>query len=321
MSAPRRAANRILIVRLGAMGDIIHTLPAAASLRASFPLAHIAWAVEPRWIPLLEGNPHLDAIVTVRRDRGHILESIRALRAESCDLVLDFQGLIKSAVVSRLARPRRVVGYARGIARESAATFLYSETVATAAPHVVDMRLDLAAAAGASKIVRAFPIPEGRPEGELPAGDFVLAAPLAGWRSKQWPIEHYRELAVRLRHDLGVPLVLNGAPSARAELEAVPEAIPHVSGIEGLIYATRKAAAVIGVDSGPLHIAAALHKPGVAIFGPTDPARNGPYCDSLQVLRAPEAPTTYKRGDAPEPSMWEVRPELVFDALKAACVA
>ncbi len=118
-----------------------------------------------------------------------------------------------------------------------------------------------------------------------------------------------------------MPLVLNGPPAALRELGEVPGAIPHVSGISGLIHATRRAAAVIGVDSGPLHLAAALHKPGVAIFGPTDPARNGPYCDSLQVLRAPDAVTTYKRGNAPAPSMWQVRPELVFDALKAACLA
>ena len=128
-------------------------------------------------------------------------------------------------------------------------------------------------------------------------------------------------MAARLRRDLGIPLVLNGPSAALAELSAVPDAVAHVSGIAGLIHATRRAAAVIGVDSGPLHIAAALHKPGVAIFGPTDPARNGPYCDSLQLLRAPDASTTYKRGDTPDRSMWQVLPDLVFDALKAGCLA
>ncbi len=302
------------------MGDIIHTLPAAASLRASFPQARISWVVEPRWVPLLEDNPFLDRVIPFDR-RGRLWESARAVRAEEYDLAIDFQGLIKSALVARLSRARRVVGFRRGLAREAPATLLYTEKVSSRSTHTVDMRLDLAAAAGAANLVRAFPLPEGRPEGELPEGDFVLAAPLAGWRSKQWPIEHYRQLAVRVRRDLGMPLVLNGPPGALAELNSVPGAIAHLSGISGLIYATRRAVAVIGVDSGPLHLAAALHKPGVAIFGPTDPARNGPYCDSLQVLRAPEAVTSYKRGDAPDRWMWQVLPDLVFDALKAGCLA
>jgi heptosyltransferase-1 len=321
MSAAGKPVSRILIVRLGAMGDIIHTLPAAASLRASFPNARITWVLEPRWMPLLEENPSLDRVVAFRSDRRGLIASLRELRSEPYDLAVDFQGLIKSAVVARLAHAKRLVGFRRGIAREGPATLFYSEKADSRSAHTVDMRLDLAAAAGASTLVRTFPLPEGRPEGNLPAGEFVLASPLAGWRSKQWPIEHYRELSTRLRRDLGIPLVLNGPPAAQVELGAVPDAIPHVSGISGLIYATRRAAAVIGVDSGPLHIAAALHKPGVAIFGPTDPVRNGPYCDSLQLLRAPDAVTTYKRGATPDASMRQVRPDLVFDALKAACLA
>lgn len=321
MSAAGKPVSRILIVRMGAMGDIIHTLPAAASLRASFPNARITWVVEPQWMPLLEDNPSLDRVVAFRRDRQGLIASLRALRSEPYDLAVDFQGLIKSAVVARLARPKRLVGFRRGIARETPATLFYSEQADTRSTHTVDMRLDLAAAAGASTLVRAFPLPEGRPEGELPAGEFVLASPVAGWRSKQWPIEHYRDLATRLRRDLGIQLVLNGPPAALPELSAVPDAIPHVSGIAGLIHATRRAAAVIGVDSGPLHIAAALHKPGVAIFGPTDPARNGPYGDSLQLLRAPDAVTTYKRVATLAASMRQVRPDVVFDALKAVCLA
>jgi heptosyltransferase-1 len=100
-------------------------------------------------------------------------------------------------------------------------------------------------------------------------------------------------------------------------LSQVPGAVAHCSGIAGLIDATRRAAAVIGVDSGPLHLAAALNKPGVAIYGPTDPAINGPYGDSLQVLRAPDAVTSYKRRGEPDTSMWKALPDLVFEAVKA----
>ncbi len=321
MSEAGKPVSSILIVRMGAMGDIIHTLPAAASLRASYPQARISWLVEPQWSPLLEDNPLLDRVVEFRRDPGGIFQCLRVLRSESYDLAIDFQGLIKSAIAARLARAARVIGYPRGIAREGPATWLYSATFPTRATHVVDMRLDLAAAAGASKLIHSFHVPEGRAEGELPSGEFVLASPLAGWGSKQWPLDHFRALAVRLRRELGIPLVLNGPPAAISELGAVTEAIPHISGISGLIHATRRAAAVVGVDSGPLHLAAALDKPGVAIFGPTDPARNGPYSDSLQVLRAPDAITTYKRGASPDRSMWQVPPDLVFEALKAGCLA
>jgi heptosyltransferase-1 len=274
--------------------------------------------VEPQWAPLLEGNPFVDRVVIFRRDR--FFESVRGLRAEPYDFAVDFQGLVKSAMVARLASPKAIFGFAGGIARERAASMFYSNRVATAAVHMVDMRLDLAAAAGAGKCAPMFPLPPGRAEGELPAGEFVLASPLAGWRSKQWPIEHYRELAGRLLV-LGVPLVLNGPPSAREELSQVPGVIVHCSGIAGLIDATRRAAAVIGVDSGPLHLAAALNKPGVAIYGPTDPALNGPFGDSLQLLRAPDAVTSYKRGATPDASMGQIQPELVFEALKTGCFA
>src|SRR6185369_2597391 len=164
--------------------------------------------------------------------------------------------------------------------------------------HVVDRNLELAAACGGRVHggQPLFPLPAGSPEGELPRGDFVLASPLAGWASKQWPLDHYRALATRLHRELDIPLVLDGPPGA--DFSAAEPAVPHHSSLPGLIHATRRAVAVVGVDSGPLHLAAALGKPGVAIFGPTDPARNGPYGDTLRVLRTEEAATTYKRGAA-----------------------
>jgi heptosyltransferase-1 len=162
---------------------------------------------------------------------------------------------------------------------------------------------------------REFPLPPGRPEGDLPSGDFVLASPLAGWGSKQWPLDHYRSLAARLRRELGIPLVLDGPPGA--DFAAVEGAIPHHSSLPGLIYATRRATAIVGVDSGPLHLAAALGKPGVAIFGPTDPARNGPYGESLRVLRTGAAATTYKRRASIDPSMQNISPDEVFEVLRA----
>ncbi|HYP09340.1 MAG TPA: glycosyltransferase family 9 protein [Bryobacteraceae bacterium] len=302
--------QRILVVRLGAMGDIIHTLPAVASVKQSFPHCHLAWAVEERWAPLLEGNPFVDEIILIgRRTLSGMLALRRRLRAARFDAAIDFQGLLKSAITASLGRPERIFGLHRSQARESLAALFYSAATKTTAAHVVDRNIELAASAGATAIARTFFVPTGRPEGTLPAGDFVLANPLAGWGSKQWPLEHYLQLAARL----DLPLVLNVPRPVEA-----PGAHVHVSGIPGLIDATRRAVAVVGVDSGPLHLAAALGKPGVAIFGPTDPSRNGPYGSSMAVLRSANASTTYKRHSEIAASMSSIGPDQVLSALANA---
>ena len=316
---PYPTANpRILVVRLGAMGDIIHTLPAAASLKHSFPGSHLTWLVEPQWAPLLAGNPFVDRVVVLRRKSfGGLFESWRNLRTAGYDLAVDFQGLLKSALSAAAARPARIFGFHQSQLREPAAAVFYSSKVSSQAAHVVDRNLDLAAGAGAATLLRTFPLPPGQPEGDLPYGDFVLASPLAGWRSKQWPVEHYQSLAWRLARELGVPLVLNLPPDVSV---TAGDALMHRSGLPGLIDATRRAALVVGVDSGPLHMAAALGKPGVAIFGPTDPARNGPYGGSMKVLRLAGAVTTYKRGVEVADSMQRVSADEVFEILKALLV-
>ncbi|SRR5581483_3472115 len=313
--------TRILVVRLGAMGDIIHTLPAVASLKHSFPGSHLTWAVEPQWAPLLEENPFIDRVAMLRRSSpGSILESCRDLRAERFDFVVDFQGLIKSALLASVVRADRIFGFHYTQVRERPAVLFYSNKVLSKAEHVVDRNLDLATAAGASSVLRAFPLPPGRPEGPLPEGSFVLACPLAGWSSKQWPLEFYARLGARLREELGIPLVLDAPPSAAGMLAQVPGVLTRASRLSGLIYATRRATAVVGVDSGPLHLAAALGKPGVGIFGPTDPARNGPYGGSITVLRSGQAVTSYKRHTRIDRSMHEISPDRVFDSLKSLLI-
>jgi heptosyltransferase-1 len=306
---------RILIVRLGAMGDIIHALPGAASLKHSFPGARITWVVEPQWVPLLEGNGFVDRIVIFRRDAPGTWKPTKdELRREHYDLAVDFQGLTKSALIAHLARPERIAGFGSRVVRERPAGLFYSTRVQSGAIHVVDQALDLAAGAGASNLVRVFPLPAGAAEGRLPDSPFALASPLAGWASKQWPLEYYELVAAMLREKLGLPLVLNGAPGT---VPAVAGTLAHESGIAGLIDATRRAAVVIGVDSGPLHLAAALNKSGVAIFGPTDPVRNGPYGGDFEVFRTPGAPTTHRRGTMIAASMRAITPEQVFAALAA----
>jgi heptosyltransferase-1 len=312
------AGPRILVVRLSSMGDVIHALPAVATLKHSFPGSVLTWVINPRWAPLVEGNPYVDRLMPFDRRSLHAVgEAWRGLREVRYDFGVDFQGLVQSALIASLVRVERIYGFDRGEVREKLASAFYSTRVRTSGGHVVERNLELAAAAGASTLLITFPLPEGRPEGELPEGDFVLACPLAGWAGKQWPLEYYRALARRLREELGIPLVLSGALEAAAELAQVYEARVHTCGLAGLIHATRRAAAIVGLDSGPTHLAAALGKPGVAIFGPTDPARNGPYSATFTVLRSPDAVTSYKRSAEPDPGMLAITPEAVVEALKA----
>jgi len=303
---------RILVVRLGSMGDVIHALPAVASLKHSFPHSRLSWVIKPRWAPLLGGNPFVDEIIPFTRSAREILATRRLLRRERFELAVDLQGLIQSALVAASAKADKIVGLARSQARESFAAMFYSSAIRTSAVHRVDRYLELVAAAGASNLLRTFPLPPGKPEGTLPEGPFILACPLAGWGSKQWPIEHYTELARRLK----LPLVVNGPPGAFDVLTQIKGAHVHLSGLEGLIDATRRAQAIVGVDSGPVHLAAALGKPGVAIYGPTDPASHGPYGGTLQVLRSSTAVTSYKRRAADLGSMRAVSVAEVLEALE-----
>lgn len=309
----RMAGLRILVVRLGAMGDVIHALPAVASLKHSFPHSRVTWVMRPRWIPLIEGNPFVDEAIPLDRTLTGVADTWRRLRRERFDLAVDFQGLVQSALVATAARPDKIVGFHRSQAWEPWSALFYSTAVVTSSAHIVDRNLELVAAAGASSVLRTFPLGHGAPEGELPEGKFVLASPLAGWGSKQWPLELFEDVARRL----DMPLVINGPPESAAALAQIRGVQMHVSGISGLIHATRRAHAVIGVDSGPMHLAAALAKPGVAIFGPTDPARNGPYGGSLRVLRSTQAVTTYKRRTSDE-AMRAITPAAVVDALRAS---
>lgn len=322
------------MVRLGAMGDVIQTLPAAADLRARFPDASIAWAVDSRWAPLLRDNPHLDRTIPIplrqwRQERGSLStwgaagRLLGELRTSEFDLAIDFQGLLKSAAVAALSRARCILGFERVLLREAVAELLYNRRLASDERHVV-ARYRALAWFGSGSLPSGeaqFPMPEGTASQELPVR-FVLASPEAGWGLKQWPGEHYSALAGRIWEQHGVPLVVDCAPGREAIAERIRRAAPpgavivHPSTIPQLITATRLAALVVGVDSGPLHLAAALGKHGVAIFGPTDPERNGPCGDGIQVVRVPGAETTYKRHEKPGQSMWACGPDLVYELLK-----
>jgi heptosyltransferase-1 len=335
---PLRSIRSILVVRLGAMGDVIHALPAVARLRQAFPNARIAWAIEPRWAPLLEDNPSVDEVIAAPTSlwRKHLAspttwsavrELHRHLRESGFDAAVDFQGLLKSALLARLSGATRIFGFERQDLREPLAGLFYSDRVHSAATHVVEKNLALAAALGAAAGPVEFPLPPGALDSDLPRGEFVLASPVAGWKAKQWPPEHYARLAGILHCHTSMTLVLDCAATDRAYCEQIRRLAPdgachlHVSSLAGLIAATRRARAVVGIDSGPLHLAAALGVRGVAIFGQTDPARNGPYGDTFVILRASGALTSYKREGAFAPSMTAIEPEQVWQALEPRLAA
>jgi len=305
----------ILVIRLSAMGDIIHALPAVASLKKSFPETRLAWLVAPKWMPLLEGNPYVDDLIPFRR-RGvrDLKDSWIRLRALKPGLAIDFQGLVQSAVAGRAAQPNVFYGFDSSVAREPFASVLYTHRIAVRGPHRVERNLQLAQAAGACELIQDAWLPPGREEGSLALSPFVLASPFAGWPSKQWPLKNYEPLAERLNRE-GLELVANIPEHRSRELAGFRHLRVHISSIAGLIAATRRSTAVVGLDSGPLHLAAALHKPGVALFGPTDPARTGPYGGSMIVLRAEGTETTYARHREIHSSMEAIAVEQVAQAL------
>jgi heptosyltransferase I len=305
----------ILVIRLGAMGDIIHALPAVATLKQSFPGQRLMWLVASRWQPLLEGNPFIDELVSFERSEiASLPGSWRRLRNIRPGLAVDFQGLLQSALAGRITRPQSFLGFDRSVAREPLASMFYTHRIAVKGPHRVQRNMQLVQAARAQDVTWDCWLPQGTPEGELPKADFVLTSPFAGWNSKQWPLENYEALACRLQTE-GLELVANVPAERASEVAAYRHLRVQVSAISGLIHATRRAVAVIGLDSGPLHLAAALRKPGVALFGPTDPEQTGPFNSTMVVLRSPDVDTSYRRDRRIHGSMREISVEQVSTAL------
>src|SRR5258708_31372625 len=167
------AEFRILVLRLGSMGDVIHTLPAVASLKHSFPHSHLTWLIRPRWMPLLAGNPCVDEIVPIERSVRASFAEARRLRARRFDLAVDFQGLIHTALLAAPRRPNKLTGFHRKQVRERLAALFYSSEVKTHADHIGEPNLELAPGAAASNLLRAPPLPPGAPEGIRPEGRFI----------------------------------------------------------------------------------------------------------------------------------------------------
>ncbi len=330
----------ILIVKLSAIGDVIHTLPALAALRRCYPDSDITWVVEEAAADLLTGHPDLDRVIISGRKRwlkeirqGRIAAPLRelrafikALRSRSYDLVIDFHGLLKSAVVVAISGGRRRLGY--DSLQEMSGLFYNEKITEEMGKHAVDRYLDFIrhlANGGEGQVdclaaPPSFTIAIGEAEqrnvdalldgqaalqpaghggedkrtesggGQKPGRSFVAVNPVAFWETKLWEEGKFAALCDRINRELGVGVILTGGaaePLDRIRTLMTTEAV-NLGGrttLRELACLYRQAALVITTDSGPMHLAAAVGTPVIALFGPTDPGRTGPYGTGHRVIR------------------------------------
>ena len=337
---------RLLIVRLGAMGDILHAMPAVTALRKAHPDWTIGWAVEPRWQGLLraptasaERNaamPLVDRVhlidpkqwgrqplhLSTLRDLGRVR---RELKAEHYDVCVDLQGAVRSAILGRWAGASRMIGEAEP--RERAARWFFGERAATTGRHVIEQAGEVLETVAGDELPITPPLlprdaaaevwVDGLLSGRVGV-PLAIINPGAGWGAKRWPAERYglvaRELAAR-----GIGVVVNIGPD---DVELGEQLVSASEGtavavnptLGELIELTRKSSLLIAGDTGPLHLACALGKPVVGIFGPTDPARNGPFGCEFRVLRHPESKRDHSRRSEPEAGLLTITPEEVVAA-------
>jgi heptosyltransferase-1 len=361
-SVPR--FERLLVVRLSAMGDVIHTLPAAAALRQAFPHATLGWLIEERWAELLctlrhpragrrsPQRPLVDCVHSVNTAEWRrapfsfntwqqMAAGLSQLRGIQYDAAIDFQGAVRSALLGRWSGAPIVYGSAQP--RENAASMFYTRDVLlkTQGTHVVEQALALVGAVVSSTTASASvptaiissaivpsaivptPTAEGRVEFPVDGdaenkiadftadvNDFAILNPGAGWGAKRWPVERYGQVAKELAKD-GLCSLINYGPGEEELAVAVETAGEGAArkiscSISELIALTRRARLFIGGDTGPMHLAAALKIPVVAIFGPTNPARNGPFGTRSIVLRSASSMTDHTRRREPEQGLLEI---------------
>ena len=314
------------------MGDVLHGLPAVAALRAAMPNCFIGWAVEPRWRALL-GAPLVDRIheVPTREWKAkpfsvatlrQIATLRRQMQAENYDVCVDLQGSIRSAMIGRMSGATRFLGLRKPWERQARA--LYGERINVQSKHVIEQACELV---GAGVGLALTPVPLALPQdsdaeiwfsSQGITDGFVLLAPTAGWGAKQWGGERYRALALRLEA-AGHRVLINGGLGTdltAANVAQGTKAMVISCRLAELVALTRRAGLVVGGDTGPVHLAAALGRPLVALFGPTDPLRNGPAFVGAKnrVIRHPASVLDHRRHEETEAGLTQVTVEEVFTA-------
>lgn len=324
--------QRFLVLRMSALGDIIHTLPAVCALRESFPKATIDWLVDRKWAPVLESNPCVDNVIAMERSSWRsVIAGVRRMRKAKYTVAIDFQSLYRSAILGRLSGAPLRLGFDAHYSRESGAALFYTRLVRPRRAHKIEHNLELVEAAGARGGEIRFPLPVvpkateevERILAEKGVREYFVLAPGGGWGSKCWPPERYGELHRGLVQRCGWRGVISYGPGESELAENVrrsggsPEPLVEMFNLNQLIALLRRAKFLVAGDTGPLHLASALGTPVVGIYGPTDPARNGPYWpQDIVVRRAQPEETTYRRGRAPSRAMLAISVEDVLDAVE-----
>lgn len=335
--------GKVLVIRLSSIGDIVHALPAVSALAAAHPRAKIDWVVEERYASLIEDNRHLHRVIRLdtigwrkHRTRAQTLRQIagalREVRAEQYDAVIDFQGLIKTSVLARVCRAKRRIGYARFRHREPGAGLFYTTEVEPPEnAHAVEENLALAASLGARAESWTFPLPQ-REEDERYAsdrlaaagiGEFIIVNPGGGWVAKRWSPDNYARLIERVSSaaEAFPRVVLTGSPADEADAQRIllhpgcgqVRFIP--TSLTQYVSLARRARLFVGGDTGPMHLAAALGTPVVAILGPTDPRRNGPFRHD-DIALSNNSAVNHSRRSRRQTFLEGVAVEEVFEAVK-----
>ena len=315
--------NRILIIKLGSIGDVVHTFPALSDLRASFPRAEIDWLVERQAGVLLRNHPWLNQVIEVDTRKWRralwqpqtwreIRRCLNRLRQRRYEVAFDFQGLWKSAIFGLFSGSRLLVGFNKAYLKEPGCRILYGQRVSPdpATRHVSEFHRALVGSQGAARGQERFELAAEEPDrayidarlGERRLDEFIILNPGGGWVTKNWSPANYGLLHQRIRRELGLKTVLTWGPGEEDLVREVMAACPadppptFSTTLPQFMALARRARLFVGGDTGPLHLAAACQTPVVAIFGPTDPLRNGPqHPDDLAVFHPVPCGPCYKR--------------------------
>jgi heptosyltransferase-1 len=326
---------RVLIVRLTALGDVVHGLPVACALRAAMPDATIGWVVEGRNAEFLTGHPALDHVITAPRrwlkSPSAVLDLRRRLREHKFDVAIDLQCLTKSAVAAWLSGARRRIGKAGAHGRELS-RWIHNEFVAVEGRHVIDHYLEMLRPLGIDNPEVHFDLPESVAdahtadailrERNLFRRGFVVLNPGAGWKSKIWPAERYGAIAAHLKTAHGLAsIAVWGVPDERPLAEAIVASsegaaclAPPTSVLE-LAALSRRAALFVGSDTGPMHLAVAVDTPTISLHGPSVADWCGAYGDRNIRLQAKyEGGSANYRRQATDAAMRAITTEMVAKA-------
>ena len=295
---------RILIVRLSAIGDCVHSLPLLNALRDAYPESYICWLVEGRAGDLLEGHPALDQVIRIPRKWLKSFRTVRKLRSELRELrfgvTIDPQGLTKSAVAAWLSGSRTRIGFG-GVDGREMSPWLNNVLVEASASHVVDRNLELLLPLGIRSPKPYFSIPESAADAQIAEGcihamglqaGYAVANPGAGWPSKLWSMQRFAAVSRHLAREHQLPTaVVWGGDAEKCWAEEIVAAsggsarLAPPTSLRELAAIARRARLFVGSDTGPLHIAAAVRTPCVGLFGPMPGERNGPYGPGHRIVQ------------------------------------